>query len=124
MEREHRSGGPNVQEMPESVPRLRLELKKALAERDALERRLKQVLSRQTTSVGSPPSSSPPGASQLRPGGAKISRDASASATSVRAASAGPSMPSTPQVLFGPCPLSVTCLSCELACVDPCFVSC
>ncbi|BDA46781.1 hypothetical protein COCOBI_09-2340 [Coccomyxa sp. Obi] len=86
-----------VQETPESVPRLRLELKKALAEREALERRLKQVLSRQATSVGSASSRSQPGAPQLRAMGAGIPRDASASSRPVRAASAGPSTPSTPQ---------------------------
>ncbi len=109
-ERDPESGGTNVQEVPESLPRLRLELKKALAEREALERRLKQVLSRQATSVGSPASSSQPGASQLRPMSASIPRDASASSRPVRAASAGRSTPSTPQVLFGPSPLPVTCL--------------
>ncbi|CAL8471399.1 g10941 [Coccomyxa elongata] len=94
-----RTGSPSttVQEVPESLPRLRLELKKALAEREALERRLKQVLSRQATSVGSPTSSSQPGASQLRPMSASIPRDASASSRPVRAASAGRFTPSTPQ---------------------------
>ena len=38
------------QEPLESVPRLRLELKKALAEKEALERRLKLVLGRQRAS--------------------------------------------------------------------------
>ena len=112
MEQEHESGGSHVQEVTESLPRLRLELKKALAERDALERRLKQVLSRQANSIGSPSSSPQPGGSQPRAMGPGMSRNASASSRPVREASAGPSMPSTPQVLFGPCPMPVTCLLC------------
>lgn len=89
----------------ESVPRLKLELKNALAEKEALERRLKQLLGRERASYlpGSASGSSDQGACDMGALKAGMAADAMASSRPAGRGPqrAGPSTQNNSQVLPG-----------------------